>query len=75
MAIKQLKKKKTIEIDLTGEQGNAFYLLGFARQNAKNIGYTQTETESLIMRMMSSDYENLIIEFDKVFGKYVTLYR
>lgn len=68
------KQKKTtkIEIDLCGEQGNAFYLLGLADNLAKQIGFNSERIQS---EMMSSDYENLIQVFDKYFGSIVTLYR
>lgn len=67
------KKKSTkIEIDLSGSQGNAFYLLGLADNLAKQIGFN---SERIQAEMMSSDYENLIQTFDKYFGSFVTLYK
>jgi len=66
---------KPIEIDLRGEDGNAFVLVGKARRYAKDLGYSEEETENLINQMVSSDYENLIQIFDEHFGEYVTLYR
>ena len=38
MAIKKKKYKGTIEIDLTGPDGNAFVLLGHAKNYSKQIG-------------------------------------
>jgi hypothetical protein len=75
MAIKKAKSRKTIEIDLRGPQGNAFYLLGFASEAGKKMGMSQTEINQLLGRMKSSDYENLLKEFDNTFGHFVTLYR
>ena len=69
-----VKKPKTngIEIDLTGPQGNAFYLLGTAKNLAKQLDLNGKE---IMEEMMSGDYENLLQVFDKNFGSFVTLYR
>jgi hypothetical protein len=72
MAIKTKQRKSTIEIDLTGPQGNAFYLLGTTRQLSKQLGLDNTTIQS---EMMSGDYEHLVNTFDKHFGEFVTLYR
>lgn len=61
-----------IEIDLAGPQGNAFVLIGMAKQFAKQLNFSG---EEIINEMMSGDYENLIEVFDSYFGDYVTLYR
>ena len=74
--IKSKNKKATgIEIDLTGPQGNAFFLLGTASNLANQLGYTTEKKEKLLADMKSSDYENLISVFDNHFGNFVTLYR
>jgi len=72
MAILEKPKQNGITIDLTGPQGNAFYLLGTARNLAKQLGLNGTE---IMEEMKSSDYENLINVFDNYFGNIVTLYR
>jgi len=72
MAIKQKVKKTGIEIDLSGPQGNAFYLMGVAQKLSKQLGL---DSKSIIDEMMSGDYENLINVFDSNFGSIVTLYR
>ena len=72
MAIKTKQSKSTIEIDLTGPQGNAFYLLGTASKLAKQLGLDNATTQS---EMTSGDYEHLVNTFDKHFGHFVTLYR
>ena len=68
-------KKKGIEIDLTGPQGNAFYLLGVANRWAKELQFSDSYREEMLEEMKSSDYENLIKVFDDNFGSIVTLYR
>ena len=72
MAIKTKQSKSTIEIDLTGPQGNAFYLLGTASKLAKQLGLDNATIQS---EMTSGDYEHLVTAFDKHFGHFVTLYR
>ena len=61
-----------IEIDITGSQGNAFVIMGYARQYAKQLGM---DSKPIIEEMMSGDYENLLEVFDKHFGDYVDLAR
>jgi len=69
-----LEKPKTngITIDLTGPQGNAFYLLGTAKNLANQLGLNGVE---IMEEMKSGDYENLIQTFDNYFGSFVTLYK
>jgi hypothetical protein len=66
------KKNKGIEIDLTGPQGNVFFLIGTARNLAKQLGLDSAVIQK---EMMSGDYENAVNVFDKNFGSFVTLYR
>lgn len=70
--IKEKKQTNGIEIDLTGPQGNAFYLLGTAKNLAKQL---DLDGKQIMDEMMSGDYENLLQVFDKNFGMFVTLYR
>lgn len=66
------KKSTGIEIDLTGPQGNVFFLIGTARNLAKQLGMDNVSVQK---EMMSGDYENAVNVFDKHFGSFVTLYR
>ncbi len=61
-----------ISIDLTGPDGNAFALMGYAKRFARQLG---VDSEEIINNMMSGDYENLIEVFEENFGEFVTLYR
>ena len=72
---KEQQTKRGLEIDLTGPQGNAFYLLGYARNIGKQLGMTEKNITKLTDEMTSGDYENLLQVFDKKFGSIVTLYR
>ena len=69
---KSNKKERRVEIDLTGPQGNAFYLIGYAKQLAKGTGKDWPDIQK---RMTSGDYENLLKVFDAEFGDYVVVYR
>ena len=64
------KVSRPTVIDLTGPQGNAFYLMGFAQKNARKFGL---DSSASLAEMKSGDYENLVQVFDKYFGEYVIL--
>jgi hypothetical protein len=66
------KQSFGIEIDLTGPNGNAFYLIGVANNLAKQL---ELDSKVIQTEMMSGDYENLVKVFDRYFGHFVTLYR
>lgn len=70
-SVSELRNEK-IRIDLTGPQGNAFYLLGVAERLAKHL---MNDWHEVRTRMESSDYENLVEVFESEFGEYVDLYR
>jgi hypothetical protein len=74
MTIKSAKKlhKKKLSIDLTGPQGNAFFLMGEAQSLCKQLG---RDPAPIITRMKESDYDHLVQVFDEEFGDYVDLYR
>ena len=60
MAILTKKPRKQV-IDLTGPQGNAFYLLGLASKLCKDIGLDDT---MVLNDMKSGDYEHLITNLE-----------
>ena len=72
MAIVNFRKTRGIEIDLTGPQGNAFFLLGTASNLAKQL---ELDGSKIMEEMKSGNYENLLQVFDRHFGSFVTLYR
>ena len=73
--IRTKQPKSEIIIDLTGPQGNAFYLLGVAKDFCKQLDMTKKNTQSILDEMTSGDYENLIQVFDREFGSVVILER
>ena len=68
----KIENKGPIVIDLTGPEGNAFVLLGYAKQYAKQLKFDEKKITS---EMMEGDYEELLETFDKYFGDYVILER
>jgi len=76
MIRKKVKRNEPhIVLDLTGPEGNAFYLIGVARKLAAQLSYTKDEIERMTKDLMSGDYEDLVLKFDDAFGKYVILER
>ena len=67
---KNLVKKQVI--DLTGPQGNAFYLLGTAMKLCKQIGL---DVNAVLKDLKGGDYEHLITRFDYHFGMIIDLER
>ena len=61
-----------IVIDLTGPDGNAHALMGYANRFAKQL---KLPSEKIISEMKEGDYEHLLQTFDKYFGDYVILER
>ena len=76
MAIRNKEEKdSSIEIDLTGPEGNAFVLLGYAKQFCRTLRYDKEKTERILDEMRLTDYEGLIYTFNREFGTFVTLWR
>ena len=69
MAILTKTEKKQV-IDLTGPQGNAFYLLGTAMKLCKQIGL---DVNAVLKDLKGGDYEHLITRFDYHFGFIIDL--
>ncbi len=70
--IAKKQKKPYIEVDLTGPQGNAFYLLGLASDLCNKFELDKAQVHK---EMTLGDYENLVSTFDRYFGTMVVLYR
>ena len=73
MAIKSKNEmSREITIDLTGPDGNAFALMGYAKNFARQL---DLDFNQIRKEMTSGDYEHLLEVFDKYFGSFATLYR
>lgn len=70
--IKEKPQNLGITVDLTGPDGNAFILLGYANKWAKQLGL---DGKAIQQEMMNGDYDHLVETLDKHFGEYVTLYK
>ena len=66
----QLPKK--LSIDLTGPEGNAFVLIGYAKKLCHHL---EKDPDAIMKEMTSGDYDNLIAVFEREFGSLVILYR
>jgi hypothetical protein len=78
--IKPLSEKPAkIEIDLTGPDGNAFVLMGLAKQLVKSLnelrGAEYLNEKEILADMKSEDYEHLLEVMEKHFGHLITMYR
>ena len=71
----KVPKEGPLIIDLTGPEGNAFVLMGYAKRYAKQLGMSGANAERIVYEMQSGDYENLINVFDKHFGDFIILER
>jgi hypothetical protein len=69
------KPQRDLEIDLTGPQGNAFFLIHTARKLYRSMGYSEYEVRCLADEMRLTTYEGLLHVFDREFGSFITLWR
>ena len=72
MIIKKEQHSAPLAIDLTGPEGNAYTLLGYAIRWCKQLG---RDWVAITNEMTSKDYEHLVEVFDREFGNFVTLLR
>ncbi len=69
---KSALSRRKIEIDLTGPDGNAYFLLGYAELLSEGPGKNY---DIIREEMTCGDYGHLVEVFDREFGSVVTLYR
>jgi len=69
---KETKKETKVEIDLTGPDGNAFALMGIAKNLAKQLGM---DGDLVAKEMMLGDYEDLLQTMEHHFGEFIIMYR
>ena len=70
-----MPRREKIEIDLTGPEGNAFRLLGYAAQWGRQLGYSEQKIKSIQHVMKLTNYDGLLHTLDEYFGDYVTFWR
>ena len=69
------KPPALVELDLTGPQGNAYYLLGVAKRFGEQLGYSDKRIKAIQKVMLMGDYEGLVKVLDREFGHVVTFWR
>ncbi len=47
-------------LELVGQDGNAFNVLGLARQAARNAGWSKEKIDAFLNEAMSGDYNHLL---------------
>lgn len=68
---------KERSIDLRGPEGNAFAILGLAKQFCNQLNKVDPDKydwDKINKEMTSSNYTHLVKTFDSYFGDYVTIY-
>lgn len=53
-------KYKRIEVPLSGEDGNSFFIIGRVTKAMKRGGINASETKAFTEEAMSGDYQNLL---------------
>ncbi len=72
--IRNKRKNAKPVIDLTGPQGNAFYLMGVVLKTFRQSGALELG-ESIVEEMKKGDYEHLVKTFDLYLGEHFILER
>ena len=73
--IRQKQNSDKMIIDLDGPEGNAYNLMGVAKNLMRRLGFEDENSlvKAVLEEMMSGDYNNLVKVFDKHFGDMVIL--
>ena len=73
--IRKKQKLDKIIIDLDGFEGNAYNLMGVAKNLMRRLGFGDENplVKAVLEEMTSGDYNNLVKVFDKHFGDMVIL--
>lgn len=53
-------KYPEVEVQLTGNDGNAFAIMGAVKRELKRAGATTEEVDQYLSESMSGDYDNLL---------------
>ena len=74
MTIRKKRENGRPQIDLSGPQGNAFYLLGVVKETFRRSGAPELG-EDICKEMMNGDYDHLIKTFDLYLGEHFDIVR
>ena len=72
MVIKRKPIPTHVEIDLSGPEGNAYFLIACARRWADQL---DLDGDAIIKEMQAGSYDNLVEVFDRHFGHFVTIWK
>ncbi len=61
---------RKLTIDVSGSEGNAFCLLGYARKYAKQL---DKDPSAICDEMMAGDYDHLLDVFEREFGSVIDI--
>ena len=64
--------KRKIVIDLSGPQGNAFYLMGVVKQTFRRSGASELG-DQIVEEMKKGDYDHLVKTFELYLGDHFEL--
>ena len=51
---------KKLNLNLVGKDGNAYFLLGYAKREARKAGWSNEKIEELIKEATNGDYQHLL---------------
>ena len=74
MTIRKKNKEEKPLIDLSGPQGNAYYLMGLVIKTFRQSGAPELG-ESIVEEMKKGDYEHLVKTFDLYLGEHFDIVR
>lgn len=60
-----------ITIDLSGPQGNAFYLIGIGKKIGIQLERDRKHVNDVVNEMMAGDYDHLLEVFEREYGEFV----
>lgn len=70
---KEENPETRIVVDLTGPEGNAFWLIGLAEKLGRQLEVDPKRRGEINAEMMGGDYDNLIEVLEREYGDYIVL--
>jgi hypothetical protein len=52
--------EKTVDLELSGVNGNAFMIMGVFQRQARKEGWTKDEIDTVLVEAKSGDYDHLL---------------
>lgn len=70
---KEENPETRIVVDLTGPEGNAFWLIALAEKLGRRLEVDPKRRGEIQAEMMGGDYDNLIEVLEREYGDYIVL--